>query len=367
MHEALARIVLEEPPREQLKGVPDDCDIFGGADYDALGSARWLAVFLHELRHDRHERQDLTDWHTLASVLSELDAAGTASLRRRLISAMTTAPVEDDTARADLASLAEDLADLDSETERAHLQESLLPWREARDTAAHSAIRLIEARIALRTGGPLDVDAMLRQIKDPDSQTELRWMQLRRALATEDAALARKALDALGADALLDPGRMHIIIPALKLTNRQDELALAVEATEAAFQEALGRAWTGRHSGAARYALELAGLLGQHENLPPGWFDFCLRAYPERMDQLNLECHLAQMRGDWTAVLAAAEELVGKYPTFYSHYWPQARALWKLGRAAEAREPLAIFLRHCHDEPEHAEAGRMLSELDSKR
>lgn len=365
VHEKLADIVLAEPPHARLQGLSGTCDLVGGADYDALGAAGWLAVFLNDLKRGRLEREGLSDWRLFAQACSELDAAGTAALRLQLISALTAAPVEDDDTRASLVSLAEALTDLDSKSERTHLLQSLKPWRENRDTAAHSAIRLIETHIAVRTGQPLNMEALIRQTQDLESQTELRWLQLRGALAHEDAPLARKALDALGADILLDQHRLHIVIPALQLVDRKDELVLALELAEEAFQEAVSLAWTGRYSSAARQAAELAVHLNALDRLPPAWLDFCYSAYPERMDQLALQCALAQKREDWPAVLAAASELIEKYPTFYSYYWPQAQALWKLGRRDEARAPLSIYLDYCHDEPEHASARRLDKQLSS--
>jgi hypothetical protein len=367
VHETLAKIILEHPVHPHEKNAPADSALLGGPDHDALGAAAWIAAFRQDMRRGVFGRTDLAVWHTCASAFAELDAAGTWSTRRRVISALAAAPVEDDLTRAELVELAKHFTDIDSSEERAHLVTALKPWREQRQPATLTAIRLKEAHIALRNGQALDLEALIRQIKDPDASTYLRWIQLRRSLATDDAALARKVLDTLGADDLLDHSRLLYVIPALKLTRQQDELALALEEATEAFQHALGRAWTGRHSSAPHYALELASMLGTHDALPPGWLDFCLHAYPERMGQLSLQSRLAQLREDWPAALEAATELVEKYPTFYSHYWPKAQALWKLGRTSEALAPLKIYLHHCHDEIHHVEASRLLAELETQK
>lgn len=74
---------------------------------------------------------------------------------------------------------------------------------------------------------------------------------------------------------------------------------------------------------------------------------------------------IARMKKDWPAMLEAATKLVDQYPTFYAHTWLKARALVELKRLEEARAPLRVYVKYCHDEADHHEAEALLKKLEA--
>lgn len=366
LHTALERVVAAQAGSSLPKVAAPD--VMGDPLPNCLTAAAYIAWMQAAIQQGSYDRQDMQAWYSFGQSCAEVGSLSTLKLRQALSQAVfdAAASAEDQT-RRDAAEIALSFIDNDSPEERKFVFALLKPWRDPKLPETYAEIRSEEAHIALRTGEAFDFKAIQEQLKDAGMDSFLHDLALSRALCTGDVSGMKRALDDIGTDALLEHRRLPRIIPALKKAGRTDELTLAMEEAPQALYEAILESWSGSDPYASRLAVSLAAILGKPEALPAEWLAFCDKAYPERQDQLVMRMQIARMKKDWAAMLAAATEVVEKYPTFYSHYWPKAEALLKLDRPAEAIEPLRTFVNLCHDEPDHPEAGALLKKLESEK
>jgi transglutaminase-like putative cysteine protease len=362
VHAALSKVVVAHHQKE-LSGAAQPPRYLGAVTSERIGSAHYLLWTAQTVSMDVFDHDDLGIWFDYVEACSEADTAGTWPLRRSIIQAAIAAATDDET-RNLVCMLAASAADLDNPDERRVLLDLLKPWRDANALPrTYAQIRTLEARIAVRTGQPVDILALLEQVRSSGVEPRLHRLQLVQAMQSRNAPAVSTALDRLGGDDMLQPYNLLEVIPALGLCKRDAELELAREAGQHAITESVTTSWTGGSTGDAGLALSLAQLLNQPELLPPDWLKFIRQASTERHDQLVHGMLLASMKKDWPAVLAAAEEAVTNYSSFYSNYWYKAQALHELGRDAEAVEPLKVYIRYCNDEAWHYEAKELLKKI----
>lgn len=341
-------------------------DVMGTPPPNSLTAAAYIAWMQAVIQEGSYDRLNMQTWYMFGQSCAEVGSVSTLKLRQALSqAAFDAAASAEDKTRRDAAEIAMSFIDNDSPEERKFIFALLKPWRDPKLPETYAEIRSEEAHIALRTGESFDFKAIQEQLKDAGMESFLQNLALSRAMSSDDIPAIKRALDDIDADSLLDHERLPRIIPALKKAGRTDELALALEESPQALYEAILQSWSGSDSFATRRALSLAAIVDQPDALPAEWVSFCEKAYPERQDQLVMRMHLARIKKDWAAMLAAASEVVKKYPTYYSHYWLKAEALVKLGRTAEALEPLRTFVKFCHDEEDHPVAAALLKKIES--
>lgn len=364
VHQALEKTLIQHTlPLDPKLKIPD---LFGNMTSQRVGSTVYMAWLLQSVKDGFYDRRGFAVWHGYLDACAEFSPERTWTLRQELIkTALSAAP--DDMMRASLIPFARNGIDTDSESERAFLTEVLKPYRDStKMPLTYAEIRAGEAHIALRSGQTMDIAAILPQVKAPGMDLRLKLLNLNKVLNEGDIPAVERALDALGADAILAPDNLAFVFPALKKTGRDAELSLAQEAAETALKTAVLESWTGLDNGALRQALRLAELTDHVDLLPETWIKDVHAAYPERQDQLVLTMSVALMKQDWQTALTASTEVIEKYPTFYANYWAQGKALWELGRKTEAAAPLKVFVKYCHDEYRHPEAVQMLKDLEKE-
>lgn len=362
VHAALEKVLLQHTSDADLQAkIPD---LFGTVSDQRLGAVGFRAWMAEAVKAGSYDRRSLQVWHDYLNACAEFSPARTWDLRKALITAAFGAASED-LVRASLVLLALNGVDSDSDSEKAFLEEVLKPFRDStKMPLTYAEIRAAEAHIALRSGQTMDIAAILPQVKAPGMELRLKLLNLAKVLNEGDVPTIERALDTLGADAILAPDNVAFVFPALKKCGREAELVLAQEAAETALKTAVLESWTGLDTAAVRQALNLAEVTGRVDALPEAWVKSVYDAYPERQDQLVLTMKVALMKKDWEAALKASAEVVGKYPSFYANYWAKGKALWELGRKTEAAAPLRTFVQYCHDEHNHADAEKMLKELE---
>jgi len=366
LHTALEKAVAENLPAGLLPEVKAP-ETMGGTSNERLGAASYIAWMRQAIGKGSYDRNDTTLWVSFGEACAELNSTSTLKLRKALAQAAFTASEQgEDEARSEAVSLIISFIDTDSPEERDFAFGLLKPWRDPKLPETYAEIRTAEAHVALRNGSTFDFDAIKNQLKDAGKNDYLQDIALGRSMARGDVPGIKRALDDIGPDALVEHHRLVQLIPALKKAGRQDELALALEEAEVALKELVLRSWTGNDIYAVRQALTLADLLGKPEALPAPWVSYCQKAYAERQDQLFMTIRIARMKKDWPAMLEAATEMVKKYPTFYANTWYKARALVELGREEEAKEPLRVYVKYCHDEADHFEASALLKKIEAK-
>jgi hypothetical protein len=343
-------------------------ELLGDVNPSNAGSAEYIAWMRAAVKKGVYERRSLRLWFLLAQALAEVSSTGTETLRKELgkaVFAAANAPeVEDETCR-EAANLILSSIDNDNPEEREFAFSLVKPWRDPKLPETYAEIRSEEAHMALRTGADFDFKAIQEQLKDAGMTGFLQSLALSRAMSRGDVPSIKRALGDIDSDALLDHDELHLHIPALRKAGLKDELTLAMEEAPAAMKEAILESWDGGNVFAVRRALVLAELMGKSDDLPADWIQFCEEAYPERQDQLMLTILISRMKKDWSAMLEAATEVVDKYPTFYSHYLYKAKALVELKRIEEAREPLRVYVKYCHDEMDHPEAEALLKKIEA--
>lgn len=363
VHSALSEAVLKHAGTLRQDMAAEVPGIFGPVEYDRLGSAAYRHWLLQALESGVYERTSLRIWFACTEACAEYSPPKTLDLRKDLAAAAIAAAGDDET-RAQVATFAASCFDADNAAERKILAALLKPWRDAvKMPKVYAEIRSLEAHFAVRNGQPLNIKGVIAQVKAPGMEQRLRAMHLHRVLNKGDEASINQALDDLGVDAMLESGNLINVIPALKKCGREDELSLAQEAAEAVLHENILSSWTGKDMHAVKIALKLAEILDRSDLLPEIWLKFASEAHPESQNRLVIEMQTALLKKDWPAALKAGEEVVKMYPTYYSNYWGKAKALWELGRKAEAEKSLRIFVKYCHDEHTHNEAEKMLKEL----
>ena len=362
IHEALSKIIIAHHQKQLGTSVSSDA-LLGHVTSERIGAANYLDWVARAVQKGVFDHENLGIWFEYLEACSEKDGTGTWALRRSMME-VAVAAAADDEARSMACMLAASATDLDSADERRVLMDLLKPWRDATTLPqTYAQIRMLEARIAVRTGQPADIPGLVEQLKSNATAPSLKHLQLVQAMQSRKVSEVSAALDRMGGDDMLQPYNLYEVIPALQLCGRDAELEMAREAAENAVAEAVMESWTGHSPGDARQAISLACLLNRPELLPQEWLLFIRKSCVERHEQLIQEMLLSTLKKDWPATLAAADEAVKNYPTYYSSNWFKAKALHELGRKKEAREPLQTYIRYCNDEAWHYEAREMLQKI----
>lgn len=365
IHQAMAAVVAKHWAHPTTTDAEAPEALWGLPDYSRLGSARYRQWITQAVANGVYERSSLKVWYFLATACAEYSPALTWDMRRELIAAAIQAATDDQT-QQQIVSLCTSYVDSDNPTERDYLNTQFKPWRDAtKQPGSYGEIRAWEAHTAMRNGLSQDIQGIIPQVKPPSVQQRLRELHLQRMLTQGSAREINEALDALGTDAMLEASNLYYVIPALQKSEREVELELAVEAAKTALRYAVHSSWCGNDTSSARVAVRLAGVLQQPELLPDNWSRFVSQFYPEPHDKLVHTMSVALLKQDWETARQSGLELTQKYPTYYSNYWGPGKALWELGKKAEAKEYLKTFTQYCHDELEHPIAVKMLQELDA--
>jgi hypothetical protein len=68
---------------------------------------------------------------------------------------------------------------------------------------------------------------------------------------------------------------------------------------------------------------------------------------------------------DWKSLHRAATAMNRDYPTHYHYYWFTGLAAHRLGNVKAARAALTTYVNFSKDEPEYADAQRLLEQLET--
>ncbi|MBI5543202.1 MAG: DUF3857 domain-containing protein, partial [Deltaproteobacteria bacterium] len=344
--EELRRGVLEAVPDAQTRAPPGLADLRDWDHTYLLDPASAFRARLHLVKERKEDLEDSWFWMDLArDVEHHLKLKG---LTVRLCLAML-AQAPDDEERATAIGLATLAWDIDDDSQRAEMLEQLQPYRDAsKHPQASSAIRRVDLRIALRTGGAAELEVAMAAMEDAKGVKAPEAVQRARivdGLRRKDGAGLKQVLASLSPDALLDSRRLATTLSALKLAQMKEEEALVREAAEKQLYQAKLSSWSAPTTLEALRAVELAQALESPGALPREWYAEQQRVIKEPMVAGSLAIHEARERKDWARVLRLADERISRMPTLYSSYWDRAEALLKLGRKKEAVPALEVFVR----------------------
>lgn len=325
-----------------------------------LPEAAAAAVQLWQIKTRRFSPSDFLFWKRL---IRNLPTAQQSRLALDLVdAALREAP--DDATRPAAVQFAMIVLDHDDPKLHADCARLFLPYRDAEKfPATYVAIRASELLHTLRLGAPLEIEAEFGRLHDPDAARYGRIASLTHSLATGDLAMLRKTLEAASPEELISGQNLLVSLPAFAAAGLTDELALARSAARKVLYEALLRVSSRPDPAEIGLAYRLARALHDPKAVPPDWFVDLDGRIQHRHTRAILRMEDALLREDWPRLLEAAESAIRDFPTFYYYYWLKGEALCRLGRSAEAAEPLRIYTRYSHDEMDYPRAQERLKEI----
>jgi hypothetical protein len=180
-------------------------------------------------------------------------------------------------------------------------------------------------------------------------------------LQTRNVTGIKQYLGHLSPDVLVGPDDLPEKLTALRLAGMNDEADLVRESIREQVYRHVLESWSHPNRWDIRQSLELACLLDDAGQIPPGWAKDCMSQIQNQELLTDVRLGLAELHHDWPATVAAADQRIAVRPTRYALFWDKGNALFQLGRKPEAAEALATFVRYGKNEIEYADAVEMLA------
>ena len=218
------------------------------------------------------------------------------------LAALAVKEAANDEQRAEAVNFAVESIDTDNPKKWAAIQQSLSPYRQPSQPLTFSAIRMAEARLALRTGKTIDLASAFSGVQSPEQELQEIYIQLQQALAQQDHDTLTRLINAMDSNQLLLPGFLRFTLPALELLQMKTEAEMARQAAEKELHHAILISWATRNPGEVRLALTLALALDRPDALPPAWVREMEEKAEEPMVKWDVALIDAKVRKDWADV-----------------------------------------------------------------
>jgi hypothetical protein len=365
VEEAMVSSLLGAYPRS-ARSLPEDyADVrLSGAVPAHLPAATFQAC-IHLAATRQFDRGDLAFWGTVFGALPR-DSEAPSAVAQLLHAGLLAAP--DDALRSELIVRFFSNADIDDPLIRQAAEVEFARYRRPTDfPQSYLVIRLYEIHRDLRLGVPVDFQTDYADLGDSRAGVVRARDAVRYYLQTADLARLRRTLEGIDGATLLSPGFLPQSIPAFAALGMTDELHSARNAAQRALKSTLADSWVFGSDSSTAMALDLALAMADPEALPPAWVAELgsdpsnpLRAGRVRL--VNFYLH-----ADWAGVEREAASLNESYPNRYSFYGFRGFALHNLGRDDEAREALAVYVRHARDEVDYPRAVALLRSIAAQR
>lgn len=328
---------------------------------DSLEARAAFAIRRHALKTRRADPGDMNFWEGLLRTADPNDQD--QDFRTRLVRTLVTTAAGDEQ-RWPVVLLAPLFVDIDRPECLTQLRDILEPYRDPGKNPATSAIiRLIDAQCAIRTGQPPKLDDVTPDAAHPMVKSILVSIKLTAAMQSHDRDAIRQTLERMPPDQLLEPNDLPRKLAALEAAGMNDEAALLREAGRKALYTQVLATWAMPLGRDVVRAIETATALGLADEIPAAWADDCLAAVRDEQFHADIRLGLAELHHDWAGALAAADVLLATQPMRYHCYWSKGRALFELGRKAEAADALKTYVRYSKDEIEYPKALVLLEKL----
>jgi hypothetical protein len=171
-------------------------------------------------------------------------------------------------------------------------------------------------------------------------------------------------VDRMDSEMLTEPSVYAIAHTVLLQNNRTLEAGLLDETIRAFINQKKTEALVPACDSSLVFTLaEAAILAGGGDLLSDTWFSNVVRFRRDEVSSKILETQRAWLRQDWTALRAAAQEILGRVPDLYSAYYDRGMAAYHLADKSAARKDLQVFAGYCRNSLHYPEALALLNEL----
>ena len=315
-------------------------------------------VLLYHVRTRRVFGDTLAEWFPLMGILS-FSTDGKACFHEMAHVALGNAAND-----GQRAAIIEDLlgvTDLDTRSERDWLSAELKPYRgDASQNESFGRVRMADTDMALRNGGPVDLEASFQGINNPHLRAHILTDKLVYYVNTQNLAALKNVVMAEQPEELAHEA-VRFNIPALDALGMTDQAALARKAAKNQFYRSILKSWSTSDCSQVRYIATLADVIG-NTPLPEQWLEAIGRS-ENLEDKLWVGIQQARAREDWAtaATLSAQAETLPSNENDY--IWYEAEALYKAGKKDEAAKSLENYIRRAIPDYHYIEASQLLQQL----
>jgi hypothetical protein len=174
---------------------------------------------------------------------------------------------------------------------------------------------------------------------------------------------ALRLIETADASSLTEPDVFLVARRILQDAGRTDEMALLDESMAAILKQRLPDFWLSPDSVMGGAWFDVASALEMPDLFSTAWFERAIRLSGAPARQHTLRMHQAQLRGDWSAMAAAADEALRVAPDVYDMYYRRALARHRTGDDVGAQSDLRVFLKYCLSSEDYLDALALLRKL----
>ena len=247
-------------------------------------------------------------------------------------------------------------------------KELFAPWEKKK--SAHpltwDAIVYQRTAFAFRKGTLTSPEDALSRIKHPYLSSALPILALRFALAKDDQAMMKRAINRMSSDEWISDRYIVSCLKALKRTGMTDEYELVREEALRSLRRNQVEAWASGDPGSIQLALGLVDTLDlgeEYKSSNRDWFVGAMAKTDHIRHRLEFASKEALIREDWDEALSFSQELVKEFPTFYGYYRYLAEAARQLGKKKIAADAYQVFLKYVNNHSEYKEAESLYQKL----
>ncbi len=222
-------------------------------------------------------------------------------------------------------------------------------------------LRVKNFHLAVRLAKVVDFESSIRALDAADNAYFRTVMMLSRHLQRDDVAALKRTLRTLNDEMLLNPGLLHLTVPALARAGLKTEHKLALGIAEKELRSAILAAWVTPSTQAVDRALDLAEMLKSADPFPAGWVASVAERCTHPMYRGRVRIADAWLRADWTTAAREARAVLNDYPAYHRFQWYAGPALHRAGKVDESRPHLETYVKYANDEIEHPAAVALLA------
>lgn len=363
--EALRREVFERFDSSKVVRPTFWNDLHGREALDLMPVDEALRGRLWELSSGELDLRLLPWWMGSMLLLVEPGAQRREFALQMTLAAARVAP--DDATRLWFVLFGADVVGDDDLDRKRRFYEGLVAWSDPQQNPqVGEVLRVLKAGSALRQGLEPDLTTALVGLKQPLARRIASRLKVRQAYVHRDLDRLRFLLGELPSEHVLEPRTLDLHLPALRLVGMAPQEAAAREVGERALYEAMLRTWVRPERWEILLVFSLSEVLYDAPAYPEAWLTHCLERVGNRRMQHLIRLYDAELRGSWDEALGHAEALWAGDPEGYDFAWSVGRAAHRLGRWAQAREALEVFVAHAHDHLHRPEAMAMLAQVKER-
>jgi tetratricopeptide (TPR) repeat protein/transglutaminase-like putative cysteine protease len=364
IHEALGKRALEYFPDvpSEMPSVYDNLRLSG--TLQNTSDELTLKACLWQIKNRQFDRTGLGFWTTFLSAAQARDDSGPFILD---IVRIALGAARDDEQRAEVIQFIMGSVDMDNSGLVQPIRKMLETYRHPVEAPlTYAQIRILEITLALRTAAAVNLDTAFDGLRSRNVSTLALRARMVSYLQSGNTLSLRHLVDSTDSSVLLDLDLLEETIPAFDLLGMKAEAETVRGIGRRNLKVFMINSWVSLNESAIHYALRLAEILGDPENLPAAW----VRSVSSRTWNPVLKHEVlmedAWLHKDWAKVGEHSAELIKLRPTYYHYYWYRGMALHQLGKDKDSVGPLSVYVRIANNEMDHPAAVALLQKIGLK-